>query len=183
MNTAFLIVCSHARQAFVVTDEHTDAHGKCSGTRRIIAGLGLSLLAGVVHATPLCSGPTTTISTATSSTCNLGAGDSLIVTETGSLSSTDSSAVFSDAGFGSISNAGSIVGGNTPSLVDDIAIQLQAGTGWVFGTSVINLEGASIQGSEIALHVDGSTHGISIGSIDNKGSIDGYNSAGGGKTR
>ncbi|UUY07790.1 autotransporter domain-containing protein [Pseudomonas sp. J452] len=157
-----------------MTDEHTAARGKCSGTRRIIAGLSLSLLAGGAHAVPgTCSGASTTISTAVTHQCYLPNGGSVAVTNSGSITESSGPAVYAYNDFGTISNAGNIVStyGINNLLPPGAAILLQAGAGATNGISITNLAGATIHGKEAGIHADGWLYDITIGHIDNAGTI------------
>jgi outer membrane autotransporter protein len=171
MNKFFRVVWSHTRNAYVVAGEHACTRSKHSGGFRLAGGLAFGLLATTAHAVSTCPGPTTTIGTTTTSICTLQAGHSLIITDTGSLNSAGSPAVISNAGFGTISNAGMING-------HDTAILLQTGSGPVSGDSITNMKDASILGSEFGLHINGGAHNFTIENIDNRGSIEGLNSIG-----
>ncbi|MDD0842651.1 autotransporter domain-containing protein [Pseudomonas sp. Gutcm_11s] len=182
MNKAFRIVWSHVRNAFVVVDEHTSARGKLSGGTLLLAGAGLSLIASGAQASAFCggSGITTTISNAETYTCYLYSGSSATVTNTGSLTvATDPAVLVYSGTFGTISNAGSIVSADISSMGDpSAAILLEAGEGVLTGTSISNLAGATIQGAEIGIYADGQQYDITLGHIDNAGTILGTNVAG-----
>lgn len=176
MNKAFRIVWSHVRNAFVVVDEHTSARGKRSGGVQILAGLGLSLVAGAASATPqTCFGPSTTISSAAIHQCYLPYNGSLIVTDSGSITETTAPAVRTFDNFGTISNAGNIIStySNLGGMVPGAAILLEAGEGATSGTSISNLSGATIQGADAGIVAWGNSYTLTLGHIDNAGTVSG----------
>jgi outer membrane autotransporter protein len=170
MNKAFRIIWSHARQAFVVTDELASAGGKRGGARLLLSAAGASLLAiaspNVAMATAPCSAGSNTISSAVASTCTLDGGASVTITNAGSITNTSGDAINSgfDADIGTISNAGQLTatGGN--------GITLGAGeSGAHTGTLIENLAGADISSSDgdgIYLY-----NTFSLGSLTNSGTI------------
>src|SRR5450830_79097 len=117
MNRSHRIIWNETRKAFVVASEGAKAKGKPSSTRKAVtvAVLGaLGALAGMpALAASSCQGggSLVTISGAETSTCQLNAGDSLTITNTGSINSTSNGVqVQFVAGVGSISNSGMVSG-------------------------------------------------------------------------
>ncbi|BCM24288.1 autotransporter domain-containing protein [Methyloradius palustris] len=161
MNRSHRIIWNETRKAFVVASEGAKAKGKPSSTRKAItvAVVGaLGALAGMpALAASSCpgGGSLVTISTAETSTCQLNAGDSLTVTNAGSITSTfNGILVQSVAGVGSISNSGSISGNNNGILLmaqSTIAGNITNNTGGTIsgGTDGIQLSLTSVSGSII----------------------------------
>ena len=117
MNRSHRIIWNETRKAFVVASEGAKAKGKPSSTRKAVtvAVLGaFGALAGMpALAASSCpgGGSLVTISGAETSTCQLNAGDSLTITNTGSINSTSNGVqVQFVAGVGSISNSGTVSG-------------------------------------------------------------------------
>jgi outer membrane autotransporter protein len=117
MNNNYRIVWSDHRHAFVVTHEAAHGHGKPSATHFATGHLGqavaaalMSLSVGQVGAAcPSAVSNVITVSTATTSTCDLTGSVSLVITSGGSI--TSSSAVDVNGGTGgSIQNAGLLDG-------------------------------------------------------------------------
>ncbi|WP_166363276.1 autotransporter domain-containing protein [Pseudomonas akapageensis] len=173
MNKAFRIIWSHARNAFVVVDELASAAGKRSLCKKLLATLGLSLVASAAHAVmPPCY-PSTTITSANSmtSTCTMGTGVSLSVNAGGSITTTSTASVVSYDGFDTITNAGLI------SSTGNYGITLTAGEISASGTAVNNLTGALIKGTA-GIHIGNGYSAMSVGSISNAGTIQGSTGSG-----
>lgn len=170
MNKAFSIVWSFTRNTFVVADEHANLHGKRSGGALKLAGVVLALTtAGTVQAVPaICGAGNNTISGNESYSCYLYGNDSLTVSESGSITTANESAVFSDSGFGSISNAGIIRNTGGTYYLDGSGIYLQAS-----GSSISNLAGATIEGSFVGITLDGLMQTVTLDSLNNAGTITG----------
>lgn len=170
MNKAFSIVWSFTRNSFVVADEHANLHGKRSGGALKLAGVALALTtAGAAQAVPgICGAGNNTISGNESYSCYLYGNDSLTVSESGSITTANESAVFSDFGFGSISNAGIIRNTGGTYYLDGSGIYLQAS-----GSSISNLAGATIEGSFVGITLDGLMQTVTLDSINNAGTITG----------
>ncbi|VXB84740.1 autotransporter domain-containing protein [Pseudomonas sp. 8O] len=170
MNKAFSIVWSFTRNTFVVADEHANLHGKRSGGALKLAGVVLALTtAGTVQAVPaICGAGNNTISGNESYSCYLYGNDSLTVSESGSITTANESAVFSDSGFGSISNAGIIRNTGGTYYLDGSGIYLKAS-----GSSISNLAGATIEGSFVGITLDGLMQTVTLDSLNNAGTITG----------
>ncbi|WP_192982101.1 autotransporter domain-containing protein [Pseudomonas sp. EggHat1] len=170
MNKAFSIVWSFTRNSFVVADEHANLHGKRSGGALKLAGVALALTtAGAAQAVPgICGAGNNTISGNESYSCYLYGNDSLTVSESGSITTANESAVFSDSGFGSISNAGIIRNTGGTYYLDGSGIYLQAS-----GSSISNLAGATIEGSFVGITLDGLMQTVTLDSLNNAGTITG----------
>ncbi|MFG0379663.1 autotransporter domain-containing protein [Pseudomonas sp. zbq_18] len=175
MNQAFRIVWNQARNAFVVADEHASSRGKSTGGGCLLAalGLGLSLAANSAQATGICSSGSNTISTAETSRCDLPDNASLTVTQSGSITESNTQAVVAYESFGTISNAGTIRTTGGADLLTGSAILLQAGEGVESGTSISNLAGATIEGSINGLSLDAHLYTLNVESISNAGTISG----------
>jgi autotransporter family porin len=197
MNRTHRIIWSESRNAFIVASEGAKAKGKPSSTRKAIAAAVLAALGSLAAVPALAAtscpntgGSTISISGAETSTCNLGAGDSLtVVANTGSINTGSSGVHVSSSTVGSITNNGTISGGNTgiylatggttaSSITNNGVI---SGNGWagiylanstVTG-SITNNAGGTISG-RWGITLDTSS---SVGSITNSGTISG-NSAG-----
>lgn len=164
MNKAFRIIWSHARQAFVVTDELASAHGKRGGARLLLAATGAALLAtgnpGAVQAADLCTTASTSISTATNDdNCALDSGASVTITDDGSINNSGGNGISADLGFASISNAGNISG-------SDNGISLWAGETGSTGTLIENSGIISGRNNGISI-----ANGYALGSLTNAGTI------------
>ncbi|MBU1330479.1 MAG: autotransporter domain-containing protein [Gammaproteobacteria bacterium] len=170
MNQAFRVVWSNARSTFVVVDEYTSARGKRGGCTRLLTSVALALTAaGTAQAAPgICGAGNNTISSDESYSCYLYGNDSLTVTESGSITTAGESAVFSDNGFGSISNAGEIRNTDGTYYLDGSGIYLQAS-----GSSISNLAGATIEGSFVGITLDGLMQTVTLDSLSNAGTITG----------
>ncbi|WP_417706626.1 autotransporter domain-containing protein [Pseudomonas sp.] len=170
MNKAFSIVWSFTRNSFVVADEHANLHGKRSGGALKLAGVALALTtAGAAQAVPgICGAGNNTISGNESYSCYLYGNDSLTVSKSGSITTANESAVFSDFGFGSISNAGIIRNTSGTYYLDGSGIYLQAS-----GSSISNLAGATIEGSFAGITLDGLAQTVTLDSLGNAGTITG----------
>ncbi|OEC36597.1 outer membrane autotransporter barrel domain-containing protein [Pseudomonas cuatrocienegasensis] len=170
MNQAFRVVWSNARNTFVVVDEYTSARGKRGGCTRLLTSVALALTAaGTAQATPgICGAGNNAISSDESYSCYLYGNDSLTVTESGSIITANESAVFSDNGFGSISNAGEIRNTDGTYYLDGSGIYLQAS-----GSSISNLAGATIEGSFVGITLDGLMQTVTLDSLSNAGTITG----------
>lgn len=175
MNQAFRIVWNQARNAFVVADEHASSRGKSTGGSCLLAalGLGLGLAANSAQATGICSSGSNTISSAETSRCDLPNNASLTVTQSGSITESNTQAVFAYASFGTISNAGTIRTTGGADLLTGSAILLQAGEGVESGASISNLAGATIEGSINGLSLDALSYALNVESISNAGTISG----------
>lgn len=170
MNKAFSIVWSFTRNSFVVADEHANLHGKRSGGALKLAGVALALTtAGAAQAVPgICEAGNNTIGGNESYSCYLYGNDSLTVSKSGSIITANESAVFSDFGFGSISNAGIIRNTSGTYYLDGSGIYLQAS-----GSSISNLAGATIEGSFVGITLDGLAQTVTLDSLGNAGTITG----------
>lgn len=170
MNQAFRIVWNHVRNAFVVVDEHASARGKLGGCTRLLTSVVLTLAtAGTAQAVPgICGAGNNTISSDESYSCYLYGNDSLTVTESGSIITANESAVFSDNGFGSISNAGEIRNTDGTYYLDGSGIYLQAS-----GSSISNLTSGTIEGSFVGITLDGLMQTVTLDSLSNTGTING----------
>lgn len=174
MNTAFRIIWSHTRQAFVVVDELTSARGKRSASRLLLAGAGAGLLAaaGPAMAAPACSGTTPTLSgVALTSTCSIEGGASLTVNGDSSITTAGTNAIntATTPGYWStISNGGSVTSEN------GTAIAIGAGS----GTSITNQTGGKISGYDNAIVLSGGASSLNLGAIANFGRITAVTSTG-----
>lgn len=180
MNRTHRIIWSQSRQAFVVASENAKAKGKpSSATRKVIVVSVLAAL-GTLTAQPalaatscLGGGAPITINTAETSTCNLAVGDSLTVTNTGSIATT---AVVNAVGTVGINSIGSITnnGTITSGPVSGIGINIDTST---MNGSITNAAGSTINGGGVAFGAQGTgirVFGSTItGSINNSGTISG----------
>lgn len=173
MNKAFRIVWSHVRNAFVVADEHASARGKRSAGACLLVGVGLGLTSGGAQAIGICGSGSNTISTAETSRCDLPDDASLVVTQSGSITESGTPAVRTEFSFGTISNAGTIRNTSGSDVTTGSGILLYASEGVDSGTSVSNLAGATIQGAFAGITLYGEYGRLSVGSLDNAGTIGG----------
>lgn len=165
MNTAFRIIWSHTREAFVVVDELTSARGKRGTARVLLAGAGAGLLAFASPAMAVvnsCPGANTILYSGMtlSSTCSLGDGASLTVLQGATLNNVNTWAVEADPAtseWDSVDNGGLIKSTAGPALLFGVAS----------GTSIHNLSTGQIVGLQSGVALAGST----VGSLLNDGSI------------
>ena len=115
MNRTHRTIWSESRKAFVVTHEKAKARGKPSSTRKTIASaMAMAMALAAMAVAPAFAAPCPpaasnliTVSAAATSACQLGASDSAIVTNTGSINAGTGFIVTSVVA-GSISNSGTV---------------------------------------------------------------------------
>jgi outer membrane autotransporter protein len=168
MNRTHRIIWSASRNAFIVTSEGAKAKGKLSSTRKAIVVAVLSALGSLAAMPALANtscpggGLPISIGGAETSTCNLNTGDSLTVTNSGSINvSTHDGVVVVSSTVDSLTNNGSIFGGGIAGIT--------LGSSTV--GSITNNTGGSISGGSYGIYVGGNNS--TVGSITNSGSISG----------
>jgi uncharacterized protein with beta-barrel porin domain len=150
MNRVHRVVWSESRQAFIVTSERAKARGKPSSTRKAIASAVMMALAAMAAPSvfaapcPAAAGGVISVSTAgVTATCNLGAGESLTVTNTGQIAAEPAVTVNGVAATG-IDNSGDIL-----AFATGIDIY---GAGSLTG-AITNNTGGRISGANFGIHI------------------------------
>ncbi|MBK9161015.1 MAG: autotransporter domain-containing protein [Nitrosomonadales bacterium] len=177
MNRTHRVVWSESRQAFIVTSEKAKAKGKPSSSVKAVASAVVMALAAMAAEPAMagagspCPAPVAGVvdvgaGVAVTSQCLLGAGESLTVANTGSISANPAVAVNGGNTATSIGNSGTLSGATW-----GIDIYASSSLG-----SITNNAGGSIAGGNFGIHID--THSSVTGGITNSGTISG--AAGGG---
>ena len=173
MNRTHRIVWSESHSAFIVTHEHAKAKGKPSSIRKALASAVVMALAAMAAAPALadssCTGGVISITGPETSPCSLANGDALTVTNTGSIISGSSAAVYVTGGAsaGSISNSGTI----TSTRSNGYGIYLNSGaTGSITNNADSIISGGTSSGTGIHLRSGSSV----TGGIINSGTISGF---------
>ena len=176
MNRTHRIVWSESHSAFIVTHEHAKAKGKPSSIRKALASAVVMALAAMAAAPALadssCTGGVISITGPETSPCSLANGDALTVTNTGSIISGSSAAVYVTGGAsaGSISNSGRI----TSTRSNGYGIYLNSGaTGSITNNADSIISGGTSSGTGIHLRSGSSV----TGGIINSGTISGGSSS------
>lgn len=193
MNKNHRVVWSAHRQAFVVAHEAASSRApgpSSSAVAKAVAALALSAASHQVLATPACTAPVNgviTIDTATSFSCSLHGGTSIVVTADGSLEDIHLGGA---ALGGSIQNGGTVFGSYGPGIFIEISsLESITNTGTITATASgsdaagILVSSASIQagitntGTIDVTGTSGTAHGIYLvdsqitGGITNTGTI------------
>jgi len=188
MNRIYSTVWNEAQGTFVVSHEKSKSKGKPSSSRKVAAqavtAALLALGSGQALAASSCgvnSPGLQTVLVADDSTCTLTTGDSLTVSGTGSIVATPAVDVSGGVTALSITNSGSITGGNNGIFLSNGTVAGGiSNSGTINGVTGINALLSSLSGGVLnnaSGTISGASYGISFsgsavtGSISNSGTI------------